>query len=73
MNFSDALTVLKAGKTVTRKGWNGKELSLNLVPDEDCCNGMWIGFYKDNKLICPWTASQSDLLGDDWEMFDALF
>lgn len=32
MNFSDALNLIKNGKTVQREGWNGKGMFLFLVP-----------------------------------------
>lgn len=32
MNFSDALTNLKAGHRLIRRGWNGKGMFLFLVP-----------------------------------------
>lgn len=32
MNFGQALEALKAGSMVFRKGWNGKEMFLFLVP-----------------------------------------
>lgn len=32
MNFSEALTDLKAGHAVGREGWNGKGMFLYLVP-----------------------------------------
>ena len=67
MDFSEALKMLKLGDEITREGWNGKGLKLGMIEDNRCCNGRWIGFYKDNILICPWTASQSDLLGNDWQ------
>ena len=31
MNFSEALTVLKAGKRIAREGWNGKGMFVFLV------------------------------------------
>lgn len=31
LNFGDALTMLKAGRKVSRKGWNGKDMFLFLV------------------------------------------
>ena len=68
MNFSKALELLELGDCITRDGWNGKNLHLNLIEDSRCCNAKWIGFYKDNILICPWTASQSDLLSSDWRI-----
>lgn len=32
MNFGEAIAALKAGKRVTRKGWNGKGMFLWLKP-----------------------------------------
>lgn len=32
MDFSDALRLIKAGKRVSRSGWNGKNMFLFLVP-----------------------------------------
>lgn len=32
MNFSDALVLLKAGKTMKRSGWNGRGMFVFLVP-----------------------------------------
>lgn len=32
MNFSDALVEIKAGKKVSREGWNGKGMFVFLVP-----------------------------------------
>lgn len=77
MNFSKALETLIEKKKVTRKGWNGK--------------GMWLELYenfantpiKDDKImqpfICmktaqntyvPWVASQTDMLAGDWEIVE---
>jgi hypothetical protein len=66
MMFSEALTQLYNSGEVTREGWNGKGLSIKIVLDPRVCNKQWIGMYKDGVLLCPWTASQSDLLADDW-------
>ena len=32
MNFSEALEEIKAGRTLHREGWNGKEMFIFLVP-----------------------------------------
>lgn len=71
MDFSEALTAIKAGKLVTRAGWNGK--------------GMWLALEGaqaliDNRLrlphiimstvtgdLVPWVASHTDLLAEDWQ------
>ena len=66
MNFSEALELAKKGSKISRSGWNGKDLFVKVVPDQSCCNGAWLGFYMLDRLITPWTASQSDLLGEDW-------
>lgn len=75
MNFSDALENLKLGYKVSRSGWNGK--------------GMWIQLKKPNGYFgteemtlpyifmktvtddtVPWLASQTDILADDWDVVD---
>lgn len=35
MNFSDALNQIKAGKKVSRSGWNGKGMFVFLVPGSE--------------------------------------
>ena len=81
MNFSAALEFIKKGRCMTRTGWNGKELSIMLqVPDENSkMTRPYIYMiipsrvsegspkYFDN---VPWLASQTDLLADDWELFN---
>lgn len=71
-SFSYVLNWLKSGKKAQRSGWNGK--------------GMWIaiaqpdGFPKmtlpyiymktaDGHKV-PWLASQTDLLSDDWNIYE---
>lgn len=34
MNFGEAVELLKAGKLVTRKGWNGKDMFLFSCPED---------------------------------------
>jgi len=45
--FGDAVTALKAGRKVTRKGWNGKGMYLFLLPECDVPQD-WI---KDPNLL----------------------
>ena len=72
--------MLKAGKKVTRQGWNGKGLWLEMqfptekskmtlcyvymnypsTPASDTAPSSHIG------ARVPWTASQTDLLAEDW-------
>ncbi|AMQ08548.1 hypothetical protein AZE41_12790 [Sporosarcina psychrophila] len=83
MNFGAALTFLKEGLRVARKGWNGKGMWLWQVDS-------WGGNIKsaspdpfvyleaspfiamkttDDKLV-PWLASQTDILAVDWEVVE---
>ena len=68
MNFGEALEVLKAGGRVTREGWNGKGMYVELqTPDDNSKMRRPYLFMRpvDGGLV-PWVASQSDLLADDW-------
>jgi hypothetical protein len=68
MDFGGALEYLKVGERVTRDGWNGKGMWLELQrPDEHSKMSRPYIFMKtvDGQLV-PWVASQSDLLADDW-------
>lgn len=77
MNFGLAIEALKLGKKVARSGWNGKGIYLELqVPDEHSKMTLpyiyivTSGLITDNpdapKGVCPWLASQTDMLADDW-------
>lgn len=80
MNFSQALDALKIGKKVTRSGWNGKGMWIELqVPDEHskmtrpyvfmCIpKGSTSQFGETMKDIerVPWLCSQTDLMAEDW-------
>lgn len=73
-DFGIALWALKEGKKVTRKGWNGKGLWLELQrPDEH--SKMTLPYVYLNYPKCdtypngarvPWLASQTDMLSEDW-------
>lgn len=69
MNFGQALQALKDGYRVTREGWNGKGMWLELqVPDENSKMTRPYIYMKtvDGDLV-PWVASQTDLLAADWQ------
>lgn len=71
MDFGGALQLLKARKRVTRSGWNGKNMYLELqVPDEHSKMTLPYIYMKtaDNNLV-PWLASQTDMLADDWSIY----
>lgn len=66
--FGWALEQLSVGKKVARKGWNGKNMSLELqVPDEHSKMTLpyiFINTVDGNRV--PWLASQTDVLKTDW-------
>jgi hypothetical protein len=69
MNFGQAIGILKQGSRVTRPGWNGKGMYLELqVPNENSKMTLPYIYMKtaDNHLV-PWLASQTDILSEDWE------
>ncbi len=74
LTFSDALHMLKLGKKVARKGWNGSGLWLE-VQRPDANSKMTLPYifisYPENAKTtpgakCPWLASQTDLMAEDW-------
>lgn len=69
--FGWALLALKSQKRVTREGWNGKNMYLELqVPDANSkMNRPYIYMKAANDELVPWVASQSDLLETDWEEY----
>lgn len=82
MNFGYAVEQLKAGSKVTRAGWNGKGMWLQLyTPQQDDGvvavmdgKGKWFPLAPhilmktaDDKFV-PWLASQTDILAEDWEI-----
>lgn len=69
-NFGEAISELKKGNKVTRKGWNGKNMWLELqVPDAHSKMTLPYIYMKtaDNNKV-PWLASQTDILSEDWEV-----
>ena len=68
MNFSEALETLKNGGRVSRSGWNGKGMYLEVqIPDRNSKMGKPYIFIKTvTHELVPWVASHGDLLGEDW-------
>lgn len=67
-DFGIALKILRAGGAVARAGWNGKGVQVQMqIPDAHSKMGLPYLYLRtvDGKLV-PWTASQSDVLADDW-------
>lgn len=66
-DFGGALAALKAGLKVTRAGWNGKGMWLMLeTPDTASINLPYIMLSTADVKLVPWTASQTDVLAEDW-------
>lgn len=66
--FGEALAALRAGKKVTRRGWNGRGMHLELqVPDANSkMKRPYIFIHPSAEYVVPWVASHADLLGEDW-------
>ncbi len=57
-----AVSEMKFGKSVHRRGWKGKDLFINIQIN----NGhIWLG--DPSGTIAPWESRQFDLLAIDWE------
>lgn len=86
LTFGMAIERLKKGRSVARTGWNGKGVFLFLIQgsnDIAKLHGYGFGemlgeptfrdaiFMKtvDNQLV-PWTASQTDVLAEDWKIVE---
>lgn len=69
MDFGQALAVLRTGGIVSRDGWNGKGMSLELQrPDAHSkMTHPYIFIRTADGQLVPWGASQTDLLADDWQ------
>lgn len=76
MNFGSALEALKSGMKVSRMGWNGKGLWLELqTPDANSKMTLPYIFMSHPAdaqntpgARVPWLASQTDVLAEDWEL-----
>lgn len=71
-NFEWALSALKEGHYVARRGWNGPGQFLFVVhPDESSTTTQpFIAIYTAQAQVVPWLASQGDLFAEDWEIND---
>lgn len=68
MDFGEALELLKDGEKVTRKGWNGNGMHIELqTPDAySKMRRPYIFMSPVDGAFVPWVASQTDLLAEDW-------
>lgn len=110
LTFGQAIELLKEGKLVTRKGWNGKGMFLFIRPADklpvemivntvkslpkelkDYVSNQFKEDYKkssdgsnftieftsyicmkaaDGTIVNGWLASQTDMLAEDWQLFE---
>ncbi|QLY65797.1 MULTISPECIES: DUF2829 domain-containing protein [Enterobacter cloacae complex] len=78
LSFGLAVEALKLGKRVTRVGWNGKGLWLELVQQSPSVDLPYIRLIYPvpgngampypNGARVPWVPSQTDVLADDWQI-----
>lgn len=72
--FGLAIEALKQGRLVARQGWNGKNMWLRMIFEEEAHHFIrhavllrpWIAMKTVDGTLVPWTASQTDILADDW-------
>lgn len=70
MDIGEAIEQMRLGKSVTRAGWNGKDMFLSLqVPDKNSKMTLPYVFIKTVQGdLVPWLCSQTDLLANDWNV-----
>lgn len=70
MDIGSAVARLRAGRRVTRPGWNGAGMWLELqIPDDHSKMSLpYVYMCTATGDLVPWLASQTDLLADDWEV-----
>lgn len=81
MDFGEAIRLLKDGKRVTRAGWNGPNMWVYYVPGGVFSTATpaaraafgdaapyrpYLAMKTAQGDVAFWTASQSDVLAEDW-------
>lgn len=80
MKFGEAIELIKNGKKIQRKGWNGKnqyiELATNISyknikgeiinAEHETMGNKAISFVGTSGVQIGWLASQADMLSEDW-------
>lgn len=86
MNFGKALEQVKLGKSIKRKGWNGKNQFVYLIKGTELQSALRYGYGEyanepmftdvlaikttSDQIQVGWLASQSDMLSNDWEVIE---
>ena len=68
--FSEALYMLKSGTRMTRAGWNGKGMWVELQTPDEHAKMRLPDLYMCTVTgdLIPWVVSHSDMLASDWRM-----
>lgn len=66
--FGAALALLKIGKTMARKGWNGKGQWVKAqFPDKNSKMQLpYLYLHNAQDQLVPWVPSTGDLFATDW-------
>lgn len=70
MGIGEALDAMRAGRKVTRVGWNGPRQYVQLQ-NPDANSKMTLPYLYITTVLgnlVPWVASQTDLLAYDWKI-----
>ena len=77
LTFGLAIEAAKLGKKIARKGWNGKNMwvvlmpALNIGPDTSLNSQPYFAMWTALGQWQPgWLASQADMLAEDWEIVE---
>jgi triacylglycerol esterase/lipase EstA (alpha/beta hydrolase family) len=78
MGFGEALDALKQDERLARDGWNGRGMWVAMVPsqawsvddDNRVLGRAFLCLKTADGAYVPWTASQTDLLAEDWRVVD---
>lgn len=82
MDFGKAIKAVKAGKRVSRAGWNGKGQYIELATcvsyknaageiinvNHEALSNNAIAFVGTSSVQLGWLASQADMLAEDWQI-----
>lgn len=76
-DFAEALTRLKQGDRVRRKGWAGTEMWVLLIPARSWNWTVtlltsvhplpWLALRTADGDFVPWVPAHADILADDWQ------
>ena len=72
MDFSEALKLLKQGVTIRRASWSGNKRIFLMPGCVDLAILPHIGIVTKNNTCGVYTATNCDILADDWQVYDRI-